>query len=96
MDSQRKWWEQWEEGTPWQRFANRWRNVEDFDLEHLFGAPLSDLALPGLGGNSLMIRTCYVEKLVRNRALNLPDTGVIITGQPGIGMIISCVSVRLC
>ena len=46
---------------------------------------------------SLMIRNCYVEaeKLVWKNAVRLPKTGVIITGQPGIGMIISCISVCL-
>ena len=44
-----------------------------------------------------MVRNCYVEaeKLVWKNAVRLPKTGVIITGQPGIGMIISCISVCL-
>ena len=41
-----------------------------------------------------MIRKCYVdaEKLVWNRAIFAPKTGVILSGQPGIGKFISSVS----
>ncbi|KAF8310246.1 hypothetical protein F5887DRAFT_581389 [Amanita rubescens] len=44
-----------------------------------------------------MIRNCYVEaeKFVWKNDLSSPRTGVIITGQPGIGMTISCISVGL-
>jgi hypothetical protein len=55
------------------------------------GVVLDNLALPASQDNSLMIRKCCVEaeKLVWKRALSWPRSGVIITGQPGIGIIIS-------
>ena len=98
MDSERGQWRKYNGGTVWQKFADKWRNVTDFDREDLSGSILYDLDLPVLAhDNSLMIRNCYVEaeKLVWKRALSLPRTGVIFTGQSGIGMIISCISVRL-
>jgi hypothetical protein len=81
----------------WQHFANKWRNAEGFDQENLSGTMVDDLGLPASQNYSLMIRNCYVEaeKLVWKNAVRLPKTGVIITGQPGIGMIISCISVCL-
>ena len=80
----------------WQQFANKWRNVEGFDQENLSGT-IVGLDLPASQDYSLMVRNCYVEaeKLVWKNAVRLPKTGVIITGQPGIGMIISCISVCL-
>ncbi len=93
-DYQRK---QFAENPIWQRFADKWRNDEDLNRKDPSGITLDNLALPASGDDSLMIRNCYVEaeKLVWKNALSNPRTGVIITGQPGIGMIISCISVRL-
>ncbi|KAF8345309.1 hypothetical protein F5887DRAFT_1061853 [Amanita rubescens] len=78
----------WEKGgVVWQRFANKWRNAEGFDRENPSGTMVDGLDLPASQDHSLMIRNCYVEaeKLVWKNAVSLPDTGVIITGQPGIG-----------
>jgi len=91
-------WEKLKKGDRWQEFADKWRNLKDLNLEDLSGSFLDDLALPVSQDNTLMVRKCYVEaeKLVWKRALCFPDTGVIITGQPGSGMIISQISVCLC
>ena len=93
-DWQRK---HFEENPVWQQFADKWRNNEDLNREDPSGITLDNLALPASGDESLMIRNCYVEaeKFVWKIALSSPRTGVIITGQPGIGMILSCISVRL-
>ena len=74
----------------WQKFADKWRHF-NFDRGDPSGLKI-DLALPALSGDDcLIVRSCYVEaeKLVWKQALSLPQTGVIIMGQPGIGMIIS-------
>ncbi|KAF8346669.1 hypothetical protein F5887DRAFT_1281776 [Amanita rubescens] len=76
-----------EENPVWQQFADKWRNNEDLNREDPSDITLDNLALPASGDDSLMIRNCYVEaeKFVWKIALSSPRTGVIITGQPGIG-----------
>jgi hypothetical protein len=93
-DYQRK---HFEKNPVWQQFADKWRNNEDLNREDASGITLDNLALPASGDDSLMIRNCYVEaeNFVWKIARSSPRTGVIIAGQPGIGMIISCISVRL-
>ncbi len=89
MDPEREEWKK-KDGV-WQKFAHKWRNAKNFDQEDLSGLNIV-LAMPELSrDNSLMVRSCYVEaeKLVWKKALSLPEAGVIVTGQPGIGMIIS-------
>ena len=89
---EREAWIKFQKGSRWQDFADKWRNLKDSDLdrEDLSGSFLNDLALPASQDKSLMVRKCYVEaeKLVWKWALSYPSTGVIITGQPGIGMIL--------
>lgn len=68
----------------WTEFAVKWRNIGE-DAFTQANKKL-DLALPTLGVDSLMIRDCYIEaeELVWRRAVGLPETGVIFTGQPGV------------
>ena len=75
-------------------FAHRWRNSKVLVQEDPAGLTLDNLALPGSAVNSFMIRKCYVEaeKLVWDTAILAPETGVILSGQSGIGMFISSVS----
>ncbi|KAM6489766.1 hypothetical protein JOM56_014789 [Amanita muscaria] len=84
---ERQAWTKFQTGDRWQEFADRWRDLEDLDREDPSGLFLDNLALPASQDNSLMIRKCYVEaeKLVWKWALSFPITGVIITGQSGIG-----------
>lgn len=94
QDYDRQQWEQLPPNHQWTRFASKWRSI-GADAFIQANRKL-DLALPTLGVDSLMIRDCYreAEELVWSRALNLPDTGVIFTGQPGVGM--TLLSVFLC
>lgn len=72
------------QGSPWQVFAHKWRNSEVLVQEDPAESTLDNLALPGSEDDSFMIRKCYVdaEKLVWNRAIFAPKTGVILSGQP--------------
>ena len=95
---QRNQWTKFNEDEPWPKFMDRWcKQEEGLDQEDPSKLFLIDLALPVSLDKGLMVRKCYVEaeKLVWKTALSFPDTGAIITGQPGIGMIISCIAVRL-
>jgi len=88
-DHERQQWEKLETG-PWHEFADKWRYSKELDLEDLSGSSLNDIALPASQDHSFIVRECYVEaeKLIWKRAWSMPGTGAIITGQPGIGMII--------
>jgi hypothetical protein len=83
------------QGSPWQVFAHKWRNSEVLVQEDPAESTLDNLALPGSEDDSFMIRKCYVdaEKLVWNRAIFAPKTGIILSGQPGIGKFINISSV---
>ena len=76
------------------KYSYKWRDSEVLVQEDPAGSTLDNLALPGCKDDSFMIRKCYVEaeKLVWNRAIFAPQTGVILSGQPGIGKFISSVS----
>jgi hypothetical protein len=97
-DPERHCWEKVATRNPWQKFADKWRHSKELELGDLSGSFLNDISLPPSQDSSLMVRKCYLEaeKLIWKQARSMPGTGVIITGQPGIGMIILQIYVCPC